>query len=69
MKRGQNWKKNYSGPVMVEGNVVGEVFLSSLFTSNFSLRAWRNDLVFEDYNKVYFERKFRISYNLKLAKK
>ena len=54
-EEGAKLEEDYSGPVMVEGNVVGEVFLSSLFTSNFSLRAWRNDLVFEDYNKVYFE--------------
>lgn len=55
LEKAQNIEENYTGPVLFEGEIVGKVLLSSLFAFDFSLTARRNNLVFENYNKVYFD--------------
>ena len=51
----ENLNEEYSGPVLFEGNIVGDVFMANLFSFDFSLNARRRNLVVENYNKFYFE--------------
>jgi len=53
--KAESFKEDYLGPVLIEGKIVGDVLTSSLFSYDYSFNARRNDLVVEDFNKVYFE--------------
>ncbi len=54
VSKAESLKEDYSGPILFEGNLVGDILFSNLFSFGFSLNAWRNDLVLENSNKVYF---------------